>query len=114
MCALLTPACAGLCVCFPGGHDPSWRGLKAVELYDPVQDVWKSGPMLPSALPFAGAGVPTRGQVYIIGGGGCCSAELVVLVAFAATACMLVVDELLAGWPAGLDGLLPRLQDFKL
>lgn len=70
--------------------------------------------MLPSALPFAGAGVPTRGQVYIIGGGGCCSAELVVLVAFAATACMLVVDELLAGWPAGLDGLLPRLQDFKL
>jgi hypothetical protein len=32
---------------------------------------------------------------------------------FAATACMLVVDELLAGWPAGLDGLLPRLEDFK-
>lgn len=56
-----------------GGHDPSWRGLKAVELYDPVQDCWRHGPMLPSALPFAGAGVPTRGQVYIIGGGECCS-----------------------------------------
>lgn len=25
--------------------------------------------MLPSALPFASAGVPTRGQVYVIGGG---------------------------------------------
>lgn len=58
-----------LCRLSPGGHDPSWRGLKAVELYDPVQDSWKLGPMLPSALPFAGAGVATKGQVYIIGGG---------------------------------------------
>jgi hypothetical protein len=69
-----------------GGHDPSWRGLKAVELYDPVQDCWRAGPMLPSALPFAGAGVPTRGQVYIIGGGGCCQA-----VSFSACSCGLFV-----------------------
>jgi hypothetical protein len=62
-----------LCCLPPGGHDPSWRGLKAVELYDPVQDSWKLGPMLPSALPFAGAGVATKGQVYIIGGGEHCA-----------------------------------------
>jgi hypothetical protein len=62
-----------LCYCSPGGHDPSWRALKAVELYDPVQDSWKLGPMLPSALPFAGAGVATKGQVYIIGGGEHCA-----------------------------------------
>jgi len=40
-----------------------------VEFYNPVEDSWRSGPMLPTALPFAGAGVPTRGQAYVIGGG---------------------------------------------
>jgi hypothetical protein len=38
-----------------GGHDLSWRGLKAVELYDPRSDSWSPGPTLPAALPFAGA-----------------------------------------------------------
>jgi hypothetical protein len=37
-----------------GGHDLSWRGLKAVELYDPRSDSWSPGPTLPAALPFAG------------------------------------------------------------
>ncbi len=39
---------------FPGGHDLGWRGLKAVELYDPRTDTWTPGPSLPVALPFAG------------------------------------------------------------
>lgn len=78
---LLLPWCVcvhAICVCMlctcvsfsnPGGHDPSWRGLRPVELYDPLADSWTWGPMLPMALPFAGAGVPTKGQVYVIGGG---------------------------------------------
>lgn len=43
------------CTSSSGGHDLSWRGLKAVELYDPITDSWQPGPALPAALPFAGA-----------------------------------------------------------
>ncbi|WIA18794.1 hypothetical protein OEZ85_003478 [Tetradesmus obliquus] len=52
-----------------GGHDLSWRGLKAVELYDPRSDSWSPGPTLPAALPFAGAGLLGRGELYVVGGG---------------------------------------------
>eukprot|EP00878_Enallax_costatus_P014242 GHUV01014897.1.p1 GENE.GHUV01014897.1~~GHUV01014897.1.p1 ORF type:complete len:549 (+),score=161.79 GHUV01014897.1:230-1876(+) len=52
-----------------GGHDLSWRGLKSTEMYDPRTDTWTSGPTLPAALPFAGAGLLSRGELYIVGGG---------------------------------------------
>ncbi|KAF6256002.1 hypothetical protein COO60DRAFT_1702518 [Scenedesmus sp. NREL 46B-D3] len=52
-----------------GGHDLSWLGLKAVELYDPRSDCWSQGPTLPAALPFAGAGLLGRGELYVVGGG---------------------------------------------
>ncbi|KAF8064617.1 Klhl12 [Scenedesmus sp. PABB004] len=52
-----------------GGHNPSWRALKSVELYDPRADAWAPGPTLPAALPFAGAGLLGRSGLHVVGGG---------------------------------------------
>ncbi|PNH00027.1 hypothetical protein TSOC_014172, partial [Tetrabaena socialis] len=57
-----------------GGHDSSWRAVKAVELYDPHTDQWESsGPSLLQGLSFAGCaflpgGGGGGGAVYLVGG----------------------------------------------
>ncbi|EFJ48549.1 hypothetical protein VOLCADRAFT_90884 [Volvox carteri f. nagariensis] len=79
------------CLLAAGGHDASWRAVKAVEVYDPRTDQWMTGPSLLQGLSFTGAAmVPgsgfgfefgsgigsTRGScgaVYLVGGTPLCS-----------------------------------------
>ncbi len=55
-----------------GGHDGSWRAVKAVEMYDPRTDTWRSGPSLMQGLSFAcGAMLPGgMGSAAAVAGGG--------------------------------------------
>ncbi|GLI69527.1 hypothetical protein VaNZ11_014169 [Volvox africanus] len=76
-----------------GGHDASWRSVKAVEMYDPRTDQWIAGPSLLQGLSFTGSALVPRsgsgfrfehepggsgiksscGAVYLVGGTPLCS-----------------------------------------
>ncbi|GIL48096.1 hypothetical protein Vafri_4791 [Volvox africanus] len=76
-----------------GGHDASWRSVKAVEMYDPRTDQWVAGPSLLQGLSFTGSALVPRsgsgfrsghepggsgikiscGAVYLVGGTPLCS-----------------------------------------
>ncbi|GLC45195.1 hypothetical protein PLESTB_000425100 [Pleodorina starrii] len=58
------------CLLAAGGHDASWRAVKAVEMYDPRTDQWVAGPSLLQGLSFTGAAmVPGSGSGIGFGSG---------------------------------------------
>lgn len=50
-----------------GGHDPAWRSIRNTEVYNPKDDAWEAGPLLPQGYSFA-TGCVTGSGAYIVAG----------------------------------------------